>query len=81
MLGEGWIGHTPRESGFEEGPVGAAFCRLAVAESRRVGAWGTVVCSNAAPHHPMWTDIDLQRECAALFQTPAARSASPVSTV
>ena len=26
-----------------------------------VGAWGTLVCSNAAPHHPMWNDVALQR--------------------
>lgn len=67
VLGEGWIGYTPLGGQFEEGPVGAEFCRLAVAESRRVGAWGTVVCSNAAPHHPMWADIDLQRGCNELF--------------
>ena len=77
VVGEGWIGYTPRDGGFEEGPVGAAFCRLAVAESRRVGAWGTVVCSNAAPHHPMWSDVALQRECTALFQAPRTRSAVP----
>ncbi|MEU5025399.1 cellulase-like family protein [Streptomyces milbemycinicus] len=67
VFGEGWIGYTPLHGTFEEGPVGAAFCRRAVAESARVGAWGTVVCSNAAPHHPMWQDITLQRECNALL--------------
>jgi sugar-binding cellulase-like protein len=73
VLGEGWVGYTPLEGSFEEGPVGAAFCRLAVAESRRVGAWGTVVCSNAAPHHPMWHDVALQRECNALFTDSSVR--------
>ncbi|MFE4053208.1 cellulase-like family protein [Streptomyces sp. YIM B13518] len=67
VFGEGWIGYTPLHGTFEEGPVGAAFCRLAAAESSRAGAWGSVVCSNAAPHHPMWADIALQRECNALL--------------
>ena len=64
VFGEGWIGYTPRLGTFEEGPVGAAFCRRAIAESARVGARGAVVCSNAAPHHSMWSDIALQRDCA-----------------
>ncbi|MCQ4200160.1 cellulase-like family protein [Streptomyces sp. NPDC058783] len=67
VFGEGWIGYTPLHGTFEEGPVGAAFCRLAVTASARAGAWGAVVCSNAAPHHPMWDDIGLQRECNALL--------------
>lgn len=67
VLGEGWVGYTPLHSWFEEGPVGAAYCRFAVAESARVGAWGTIVCSNAAPHHPMWGEIALQQECNELF--------------
>ncbi|MDT0268569.1 cellulase-like family protein [Streptomyces sp. DSM 44915] len=68
VFGEGWVGYTPPHGTFEEGPVGAAFCRLAVAESARVGARGTLVCSNAAPHHAMWQDVALQRECNALFR-------------
>ncbi len=67
FLGEGWIGYTPLAGNFEEGPVGAEFCRLAVREARRLGARGTVVCSNAAPHHPMWNDIALHQECTKLF--------------
>lgn len=67
VLGEGWVGYTPLHSWFEEGPVGAAYCRFAVAESARVGAWGTLVCSNAAPHHPMWGETALQQECNELF--------------
>lgn len=69
VLGEGWIGYTPLYSEFEGGPVGAEFCRLAVRESRNVGAWGTLVCSNAAPQHPMWDDVALQQECNTLFTT------------
>lgn len=63
VFGEGWIGYTPLHGTFEEGPVGAAWCRRAVTEAARRGAWGAVVCSNAAPHHPMWQDTALQREC------------------
>lgn len=70
VFGEGWVGYTPLESTFEGGPVGAEFCRLAAREAARVNAWGSIVCSNAAPHHPMWDDIDLQQECNALFTAP-----------
>ncbi len=63
VFGEGWVGYTPRDGRFEEGPVGAEFCRLAVRESIRVGAWGTLVCSNAAPQHAMWADVALQVAC------------------
>lgn len=67
VFGEGWIGYTPKDGRFEEGPVGAEFCRLAVRESVRVDAWGTVVCSNAAPQHAMWADVALQQQCNAAF--------------
>jgi len=77
VLGEGWIGYTPLHSDFEGGPIGAEYCRLAMRESRRVGAWGTIVCSNAAPHHPMWADVPLQVECNEIF-TVGAPMASPV---
>lgn len=70
-FGEGWVGYTPRDGKFEEGPVGAQICRDAVAHSVRVGAWGTIVCSNAAPQHPMWKDEALQRECNAAFLASA----------
>jgi hypothetical protein len=67
VFGEGWVGYTPLEGRFEEGAIGAEYCRLAMTESRRVGAWGSIVCSNAAPQHPMWDDVALQLECNALF--------------
>lgn len=66
-FGEGWIGYTPLRGNFEEGPVGAEYCRFAVREAARVGAWGTIVCSNAAPHHPMWDDVALQKSCNDFF--------------
>ncbi|HEY3339067.1 MAG TPA: cellulase-like family protein [Propionicimonas sp.] len=69
VFGEGWIGYTPLDSRFEEGPVGAEFCRRAIDESLRVGAWGTIVCSNAAPQHAMWADVALQQQCNAAFRS------------
>ncbi|MGC3992563.1 MAG: cellulase-like family protein [Propionicimonas sp.] len=69
VFGEGWIGYTPRDGRFEEGPVGAEFCRRAIDESLRVGARGTIVCSNAAPQHAMWADIALQQQCNQAFLT------------
>ena len=61
VFGEGWVGYTPLHAAFEEGPVGASICAHAMGTARSLGAWGTVVCSNAAPHHPMWQDVALQR--------------------
>lgn len=72
VLGEGWVGYTPLGSWFEEGPVGAEICRLAVRTAASVGARGTVVCSNAAPHHAMWGEADLQRWCNAAFREAPA---------
>ncbi|WP_216853690.1 cellulase-like family protein [Phytoactinopolyspora halotolerans] len=69
FLGEGWIGYTPAGGWFEEGPVGAEYCRLAVGTAAQVGARGTVVCSNAAPHHTMWNDKELQISCNDTFRT------------
>jgi hypothetical protein len=71
VFGEGWVGYTPLHASFEEGPVGAEICAHAVRKSREIGAWGTVVCSNAAPHHPMWQDVSLQRRLNADFRERA----------
>ena len=68
VFGEGWVGYTPLDGRFEEGPVGAEFCRRAINESLRVGAWGTIVCSNAAPQHAMWADVALQQQCNEAFR-------------
>jgi len=68
VFGEGWVGYTPRDCRFEEGPVGAQICRDAAGHAARVGAWGSICCSNAAPQHPMWADEDLQRECNAIIR-------------
>jgi hypothetical protein len=61
VFGEGWVGYTPLHANFEEGPVGAGRCEHPVRRSRSRGAWGPLVCSHAAPHHPMWDDVALQR--------------------
>jgi hypothetical protein len=61
VIGEGFLGYTPYESEFEGGPVGKAVAEHAIAEIVRLGFWGSVTCSNAAPHHPMWTDVAWQR--------------------
>lgn len=72
VFGEGWVGYTPLHGRFEEGPVGAEICRRAARLSAAAGAWGTIVCSNAAPHHPMWNDVALQQEVNAIFRTASS---------
>lgn len=74
VLGEGWVGYTPVNGIFEEGPVGREWCRFAVLAAARVGVWGSVVCSNAAPHHPMWSDIELQVQCNEILTNGRKRS-------
>jgi hypothetical protein len=71
VFGEGWVGYTPLHTSFEEGPVGQAIARHAIRRSVDVGAWGTLVCSNAAPHHPMWADVGLQQDLNAEFLGPS----------
>lgn len=55
LVGEGWIGYTPLHGRFEEGPVGRALAEHGIATAWEQGVTGVVTCSNAAPHHPMWT--------------------------
>lgn len=66
VVGEGWIGYTPLEGGFEEGPIGKALAEHGIRTALAHGVWGVVACSNAAPHHPMWADVDWQRRMNAL---------------
>jgi hypothetical protein len=73
VYGEGWVGYTPLHSEFEGGPVGAQVCRDAVRLAGEHGAWGAVVCSNAAPHHPMWADVSLQVEINENFKKEGSR--------
>lgn len=62
VLGEGVIGYTPRLSRFEEDAVGKDLAQMTVTRCLERGFWGTVLTSNAAPHHPMWrTDTEWMR--------------------
>lgn len=61
VIGEGWVGYTPLHAGFEEGPVGKELAEHGLRVASEQGAWGAVLCSNAAPHHPMWADVAWQR--------------------
>ena len=61
VIGEGWIGYTPLEADFEDGPIGQYLAAHAVERCRELGYWGTLVGSNSAPHHPGWKNIALQR--------------------
>lgn len=70
VVGEGWVGYTPRDGQFEEGPVGTELAELGVATALESGVWGVVLCSNAAPHHPFWSDVEWQRRMNRLVLGP-----------
>ncbi|WP_404434681.1 hypothetical protein LG299_08350 [Microbacterium lacus] len=61
LVGEGWVGYTPLHGTFEEGPIGRALAEHGIDTALERGVWGVVLCSNAAPHHPMWQLRDWQR--------------------
>lgn len=61
LVGEGWVGYTPLHGTFEEGPVGRALAEHGIDTALARGVWGVVLCSNAAPHHPMWALREWQR--------------------
>jgi hypothetical protein len=61
VIGEGYLGYTPLEARFEEGPIGQELCELALQWCAELGFWGAVVSSVAAPHHPMWADVGFQK--------------------
>jgi Sugar-binding cellulase-like len=67
VFGEGWIGYTPLNTWYEEGPIGTEVYRAAARKARQIGAWGSIVSSNAAPQHPMWAETGIQIECNAIF--------------
>ena len=54
VLGEGVVGYTPRLARFEEDAVGKDLAEYVVGRCLDAGFSGTVLTSNAAPHHPMW---------------------------
>jgi len=61
VIGEGWIGYTPLEAEFEDGPVGQGIAEQGLERCIAHGFWGTVLGSNSAPHHPGWRNVDWQR--------------------
>ena len=61
VVGEGWVGYTPRDGWFEEGTTGLALAEHGIRTALEHGVWGVVPGSNAAPHHPMWREADWMR--------------------
>lgn len=61
VIGEGWIGYTPLHGSFEEGEIGRGLAEHGIRTALARGVWGMVLCSNAAPHHPMWQLRDWQQ--------------------
>ena len=61
VIGEGWIGYTPLDAEFEDGPVGQHLAAYAVRRCIELGFWGTIVGSNSAAHHPGWRNEEFQR--------------------
>jgi hypothetical protein len=61
VVGEGWVGYTPRDGWFEEGAAGLALAEHGIRTALEHGVWGVVAGSNAAPHHPMWREADWMR--------------------
>lgn len=60
VIGEGWIGYTPLEAEFEDGPVGQYFAERVVDAAIDLGFDGLLVGSNSAPHHPGWANVAFQ---------------------
>ncbi|MBM7503920.1 cellulase-like family protein [Agromyces aurantiacus] len=67
VVGEGWVGYTPRDGRFEETGFGLELAEHGIRTALAHGVWGVVACSNAAPHHPMWADVAWQRRMTALI--------------
>ena len=73
VVGEGWIGYTPLSGTFEEGPVGRDLAEGGIKTALEQGVWGMVLCSNAAPHHPLWSnEAWQQRMNSYILAAPAA---------
>ncbi|GAB2545795.1 cellulase-like family protein [Gracilibacillus alcaliphilus] len=62
VIGEGYVGYTPAETTFEEGPVGKDIAKFAIEKALDKGAWGMVLSSICAPHHHFWNDIEWQQK-------------------
>lgn len=61
VVGESWVGYTPLDAEFEDGPVGRELAEHGMETAFSLGAWGVVPTSNSAPHHPAWSQVDWQR--------------------
>ncbi|SFS55697.1 Sugar-binding cellulase-like [Paenibacillus sp. 453mf] len=61
VIGEGYVGYTPLNASFEEGPGGKYIAEYAIRKGMALGFWGMTLCSNCAPHHPFWADIPWQQ--------------------
>jgi hypothetical protein len=68
VIGEGWVGYTPLLGEFEEGSVGLELAEHGIRTALAQGVWGIVLCSNAAPHHPMWGNVEWQQRLNAEIQ-------------
>jgi hypothetical protein len=68
LIGEGWVGYTPLHGGFEESETGRELAEHGIRTALERGVWGVVLCSNAAPHHPMWQLRDWQQRVNALVR-------------
>jgi hypothetical protein len=67
VFGEGWVGYTPLHADFEDGPVGKDLAEAGLRHAVDAGAWGAVLTSNGAPHHPLWADAAWHRRAAAIL--------------
>ncbi|SDG64784.1 cellulase-like family protein [Microbacterium sp. 77mftsu3.1] len=68
LIGEGWVGYTPLHGGFEESETGRELAEHGIRTALDRGVWGVVLCSNAAPHHPMWQLREWQQRVNALVR-------------
>ncbi|MDY0914868.1 cellulase-like family protein [Rathayibacter festucae] len=78
VVGEGWIGYTPLEAEFEDGPAGQVLAAHAVKRCVDLGYWGTLVGSNSAPQHPGWANVELQRRLNGLVLASGAPRPAPL---
>lgn len=69
VIGEGWVGYTPLHGGFEESETGRDLAEHGIRTALDRGVWGVVLCSNAAPHHPMWQLREWQQRVNALVRS------------
>lgn len=59
VVGEGWLGYTPKGSEFEDGPIGRELDENSMGLARDLGFWGVIPSSNASPIHSFWKERDV----------------------